>query len=128
MRSRRPLVNALMLGLALNLIPLATIQTAHAGVVGSFDYAQAEARGERIDRIAAFLARDQVRAELSQFGVDATSLDARLAYLTDAELLALESRISELPAGSDALAVIGIVFVVLLILELVGVTNVFSKI
>ncbi len=128
MRARRPMVNALMLGLALNLIPLATIQTAHAAVVGSLDYTQAQARGERIDRIAAFMARDLVRTELSQLGVDAASLEARLAYLTDAELLALESRIGELPAGGDALAVIGVVFLVLLILELVGVTNVFNKI
>jgi len=33
-----------------------------------------------------------------------------------------------LPAGADALAVIGIVFLVLLILELVGVIDIFKKI
>jgi hypothetical protein len=34
----------------------------------------------------------------------------------------------DLPAGGSALAVIGVVFLVLLILELVGVTNIFTKI
>ncbi len=128
MASRRPLTNALMLGLALNLVPLTVVQTAHAGVVGSYAYTQAQARGERIDRISAFLARDSVRAQLSGLGVDASVMESRLANLTDAELLMLEQRIGELPAGGDALAVIGVLFVVLLILELVGVTDIFSKI
>jgi hypothetical protein len=34
----------------------------------------------------------------------------------------------QLPAGGDIIAVVGIVFVVLLVLELVGVTNVFTAI
>ena len=33
-----------------------------------------------------------------------------------------------LPAGGDVIAVIGVVFLVLLILELVGVTNVFNRV
>ncbi|NJN52185.1 MAG: PA2779 family protein [Gammaproteobacteria bacterium] len=128
MTSRRTFANTLMLILAFNLVPLSVVQSAHAGVVGSLAYAQAEARGERIDRISAFLARDQVRSQLANLGVDAGAAELRLQHLTDAELIVLENRISELPAGGDALAVIGVLFVVLLILELVGVTDVFSKI
>jgi hypothetical protein len=33
----------------------------------------------------------------------------------------------QMPAGGDALAIIGIVFLVLLILEAVGVTDIFKK-
>jgi hypothetical protein len=40
----------------------------------------------------------------------------------------LRAQIDSLPAGGDAIAVIGVVFLVLLILELVGVTNIFTKI
>ena len=125
---RRAVINATMLVLAFNLVPLGAISTAHAGVVGSHAYAQAEARGQRIDRISAFLARDQVRGQLEAMGVDPTAAEARLAGLTDAELVTLEQRINELPAGGSALAVIGIVFVVLIILEVVGVTDIFSKV
>ena len=48
--------------------------------------------------------------------------------MSDAELLALDGRLSELPAGSDSVVtVIGIVAIVLIILELVGVTNIFTN-
>ena len=41
----------------------------------------------------------------------------------------MQGQIERLPAGGDGLlAVLGIVFVVLLVLELLGVTNVFSRV
>ena len=55
-------------------------------------------------------------------------VEARLARLTDFELSTLADRIDQAPAaGADILAVIGVVFVVLLILEAVGVIDVFKK-
>ena len=62
------------------------------------------------------------------FGVDPENVQDRLDVLTDEELMQLASRLPDMPAGGDSiLALIGVVFVVLLILELVGVTNVFAK-
>jgi hypothetical protein len=43
------------------------------------------------------------------------------------ELRSLAGQMSGMPAGGDALAVIGIVFIVLLILELTGVIDIFKK-
>jgi len=60
-------------------------------------------------------------------GVDATHVDSRVAAMTDAELRSLAGEIENLPAGADALAVIGIVFLVLLILEAVGVLDIFKS-
>ena len=60
-------------------------------------------------------------------GVDATQIDSRVAAMTDAELRSLAGEIENLPAGGDALAVIGIVFLVLLILEAVGVLDIFKS-
>lgn len=73
------------------------------------------------------LAREDVRQQLVALGVDPLQVDARVAALTPEELRQLQLKINDLPAGSSALAVIGVVFLVLLILELVGVTNVFTK-
>jgi uncharacterized membrane protein (Fun14 family) len=39
----------------------------------------------------------------------------------------LAERMDTLPAGGDALAIIGIVFLVLIILEVVGVIDIFKK-
>lgn len=73
------------------------------------------------------LSREDVREQLLTFGVDPVDADLRIAALTDAEINQLQLHINDLPAGSSALAVLGVVFLVLLVLELVGVTNVFSK-
>jgi hypothetical protein len=56
------------------------------------------------------------------------SVIERVNNMTNAELLALEGQIDEQVAGGDALAVVGIVFVVLLILEIVGVTDIFKSV
>jgi hypothetical protein len=56
------------------------------------------------------------------------AIDARLATLTDRELATLATSMQEAPAGGDGLiAVVGLVFVVLLILELVGVIDIFKR-
>jgi len=74
------------------------------------------------------LAREDVRKKLISLGFDAAYADRRIAALTDYELSHIQQKIGDLPAGgSSALAVLGAVFLVLLVLELVGVTNVFSK-
>ncbi len=79
-------------------------------------------------QLRAMISRDDVRAELVRLGVDPAAEDNRLATLTAEELQQLQGHMQDLPAGGSVLAVIGILFVVLLVLELVGVTNIFTKI
>lgn len=120
-------VRVLMLALAFNLIPLGVMQSAHAGVIGSDAYASVQARAQHAATVQAFLGRDVVRGEMIRQGVDADAAAARVAALTDAELAALAGRIDSLPAGGDgAIAIIGVVFLVLLVLEVVGVTDLFK--
>ena len=79
-------------------------------------------------QIQTMLSREDVRTELIRLGVDPDMAGERIAALTPSELQQLQRHIGELPTGAGALAVIGILFLVLLILELVGVTNIFNKI
>ena len=87
----------------------------------------AEQHAQRIDRIQELLAREDVAEQLVLRGVDPVDASERVAALTQEELASLAGQIDNLPAGSDAIAVIGVVFLVLLILELVGVTNIFNN-
>lgn len=68
-----------------------------------------------------------VRAQMKEMGVDASAIDQRVASLNDRELHQLATDMQNAPAGGDILALIGAVFVVLLILELVGVIDIFKK-
>jgi len=89
---------------------------------------EAQGRSESLATINAALAREEVRSELSSLGVEPAQVDARLAALTDSELRSMAERIQTMPAGGDGvLAVIGVVFIVLLILELTGVIDIFKK-
>ena len=105
-----------------------TCSSAYAGVITTQQALSAEARAATEQQVRTALAREDVRKTMQGYGVAPTDVDARLASLSDAELLRLQGEVDRLPAGGDALAVIGIVFLVLLILELVGVTNIFNRV
>jgi Family of unknown function (DUF6627) len=118
---------ALVWALCLNLVSLGCLPAANAQVVGTSAFNQSLTRDAQLARVNGFLAQDAVRAQLIQLGVDPQDAQARVAALTDSELAKLNQRLDKLPAGGDVLAVIGIVFVVLLILELTGVINIFKN-
>lgn len=84
-------------------------------------------RNADLGTIRAQLDRADVRAQMQEMGVDTSVIDQRVASLNDRELHQLATDIQNAPAGGEILALIGAVFVVLLILELVGVIDVFKK-
>jgi hypothetical protein len=110
------------------LLSLGFAQVAPAGVVATHELTRLEARQGQAADLERFLARGDVAAELERFGVSPEDVTARVLNLTDEEIAALHGRIEQQVAGGDAIAVIGVVFLVLLILELVGVTDIFKAI
>jgi hypothetical protein len=102
--------------------------TSNAGVIGAQAYLNAADRQALIDDVDAVLARDEVRQQLERYGVDAVAASERVAALSDQELVSLAGQFEDLPAGGSVLGTIGVVFIVLLVLELVGVINIFNRI
>ncbi|WP_428312681.1 PA2779 family protein [Hydrocarboniphaga sp.] len=84
-------------------------------------------REARVAQVQGFLARADVKDQLVKWGVASEMADARVAQLSDAELEQLSMKIDQQPAGGDFLIVLGVVFLILIVLELVGVTHVFSS-
>jgi len=101
---------------------------ANAGVVSTADALAATERAEQTSRIETILARDEVRDRLLAYGVEPGEVAGRLDSLSDEEIALLHDNIERQVAGGDALGLIGAVFLVLLILELVGVTDIFKSI
>jgi hypothetical protein len=114
--------------LCLALLNLASPQVAQAGLVGTLQAVESGTRNLDLARVNAALEREQVRNQMVALGVDPAVVEARVARLTDSELRSLAERMDQMPAGGDALAVVGIIFVILIILELVGVTDIFKKV
>src|SRR5213079_1766024 len=92
----------------------------HAAIVAT-DAALAAAQR---DRVATLLGRADVRAQLEAHGVRPADVQARVAALTDEEVAQLAGQLDRLPAGGEG--IIGaLVFLVLLITDLLGLTKVF---
>lgn len=119
---KTPLVFVLLL----SFINAGFSSTAGAEIIGTKILIEQQ-RDVRLNRIEAFLAREEVRNQLIGLGVDPLQAEDRVQALTDSELAMLGERLDNLPAGAGAIEIIGVVFLVLLILELVGVTNIFTK-
>ncbi len=76
-------------------------------------------------KVDAFLAREDVRAQLERRGVDAAAAQARTEALSDDEVAAISSRLDALPAGGEVLGTLVFIFVLLLVTDILGFTKIF---
>ncbi|MCZ6726571.1 MAG: PA2779 family protein [Acidobacteria bacterium] len=108
--------------------PLVTPAPVAAELISTSE-ALALERGEPArSTVDAYFLRQDVARQLAALGVDPESARLRAAALSPAELEALAGRIEEAPAGGSLLGILGATFIVLLILEWVGVIDIFKKI
>ena len=113
---------------SMSLLSTFAIPVAEAGMIGTAEAVAVEQRAATLDTVRAGLARDDVRDRMVALGVDPAEVDGRLGALTDAELQTLAARLESAPAGGDVLAIVGIVFLVLLLLEYTGTIDIFKKV
>lgn len=112
---------------ALFLIISLVVPVAHAGTVGTQTLAASQGAEQAREQVRSVLQRDEVRAQLVAYGVDPQEAERRVAALSDAEAERLASRVEALPAGGSS-SLIGaavFIFVVLLITDILGFTDVF---
>jgi hypothetical protein len=114
--------------MCVSLLSLTMPLPAQAGIITTDRAVNLELRHANIDKVRAALARDDLRSRMLALGVDPASVEGRLGALTDSELASLAEHIDTAPAGGDVLAIIGIVFLVLLLLEYTGTIDIFKKI
>ena len=131
MNKRLAVIRALV-GISLTaLVATGFPASARAGMITTQNAIAAQVSPERLanlDRVRATLARADVSERLQSLGVNSADAAARAAALSDADLARLANGVGKLPAGGDfeILAVIGIVFLVLLLLDYLDVTHVFT--
>ena len=122
---RRTLSLLLIAALVLGSLPVAAAPAPADGMVTTQDALAAErAQGDR-DRIHAVLAREDVREQLVAQGVDPAEVEARVAALSDAEAAQMADRLDEMPAGASVVGALFAVFVILLVTDILGLTNVY---
>ena len=81
------------------------------------------------DHLKTFISRDDIKNALISQGIDPDEAKARVDSLSDSEVIEVADKIEQLPAGGGAFgAIIGaalIVFLVLLLTDILGYTDVF---
>ena len=100
-------------------------QTVQAAMIGTEQVLVANAAQQNRARIAAALDRPEVMAQLEQMGVSRTDAQERVAALTDEEAASLAGQIDSLPAGGDVVGALVLIFVILLVTDILGLTKVF---
>jgi len=100
-------------------------QTVQAAMIGTEQIHAANAGRNDHARIGAALDRPEVIAHLERLGVSKEDAQTRVAALTDDEAATLASQIDSLPAGGDIVGALVLIFVVLLVTDILGLTKVF---
>jgi hypothetical protein len=104
----------------------AQIAPVQAGMIGTTQVLAAEQNRLDRDRLASLLEREDLQRQLSALGVDVQNAKDRVAGLTDAEVARISQQIDTLPAGGDALGVVVLIFVILIITDALGFTDIFA--
>ncbi|WP_290647784.1 PA2779 family protein [Aquisalimonas sp.] len=113
---------------ALFLVISVWLPAAQANMIGTDAVVGAAELEQTRGDVLEWLAEDTVREQLVAWGVDPEYAEQRVSALTAAELQTLSERMGEAPAGAGVSSVVSaalIVFLVLLITDIMGFTNVF---
>lgn len=101
---------------------------AMADMVGTAELTmQAELQMQR-DDVRNFIARDDVRAAMLDYGVNVADVDARIDNLSSSELLQIQNQFADLPAGGDILGIVVGIILIFILLDVLGATDVFPRI
>ena len=123
MRISKALVYVLMLSFTFS-------QTAPAiaGIVGTDSFLTEQSIQADREKLRSLMARDEVRLLLQNNGLTVEQAQERVNALTDSEVRQLAQQFNQLPAAGNAAVVILIIALVVIILELAGITDIFTGI
>jgi acetylglutamate synthase len=109
--------------LALGSVPVAAAQA--TGLVSTQAALAADNASEERERIHNILARADVQEQLLAQGVSPDDVKARVAALSDTEAKQMAEQLEAMPAGAGVIGALFAVFVILLVTDILGLTDVY---
>ncbi|MEJ2164482.1 MAG: PA2779 family protein [Desulfobacterales bacterium] len=130
MKSVRQVMRPVGLFLAVFMLMISgPFQSAYAAMIGTETMLDASQGRQARAYLKSLLAREDVQAALIAQGLDPQEASARIDSLSDAEAMTAADRFDQLPAGGgffEALLIVAfLVFLILLITDIAGYTDVF---
>ena len=118
---QRPL--ALILSILLIIMPMAPLQ---AAIIGNETIINQAPSALTRDNMQELLGQESARQQMQAWGVSPELITARINRLTDAELARINQEADTLKAGgTNVLGVLLIIFIVFVITDVIGATNIF---
>lgn len=102
-----------------------TLPTAQAAMIGTEQVLGLQQAQQERAKLASLLQRQDLQEQLLALGVDPQDVQNRIGSLSDQEVAALNQHMDELPAGSGIIGTLAFIFVLLLVTDILGYTNVF---
>jgi hypothetical protein len=99
--------------------------TATAGMIGNSAIVAQSEQGTQRQALIQQLQRSEVREQLLSMGVQPEAVELRIQQLSDAEVAQLNQQIADAPAGSGVIELLVFVFLVFVITDVIGATNIF---
>ena len=101
------------------------IVSAQAAVISTERLVTAKQAQQDRTRVQVLLKRSDIKKKLRAQGVNPDEVQARVNSMTDTEVIALADQLERMPAGKGALGIAALVFIVLVITDALGVTDIF---
>jgi hypothetical protein len=102
-----------------------TAMPLQAAMIGTDTLLQQQQSQFDRDQLVQLLDREEVQQQLVGFGVDVEDAKMRVAQMTDSEVQQLNAQLGELPAGGDVLGIVLLIFLVFVITDVIGATDIF---
>jgi hypothetical protein len=96
------------------------IQPVQAGMVGTADLISSQGHSQAIAS-----QRQSIQQQLVELGVDPMQAGMRVSSMSDSEVAEITQKISDLPAGADAGGILLTLFIVFVITDVIGATDIF---
>jgi hypothetical protein len=117
---RRPL--SLLLSL---LMLLASFGNAQAAIISNGQVMDNLEQADSKQTLLQTIQRVDVQEQLVRMGVSTADIENRIDNMTQQEIAQLNQQIDELPAGGDILGVIVLIFIIFVITDVIGATDIF---
>ena len=117
---RRPI--AVLLSLLLALAPMIPAQ---AAMIGNEQVINQHQQGQTRDSLQQLLQQQSARQQLQALGVSPDLVKSRIDSLTDSELARINRHVDTLDAGGNILGILLVIFIVFVITDVIGATDIF---
>ena len=113
---------AIFLSILLSLTPLLPAQ---AAIIGNDQVVNRSLSHQTRDGLQQLFEQETAQQQLQELGVNPDQIKIRIDRLTDAELARINQQVNDLQAGGDVLGILLVIFLVFVITDIFGATDIF---